>query len=207
MPDPLGSEFWANEESEMWDVLSPLFISTVTDAVEGGIFLLPEGLEALVDFDAVNQMIIDYVKAYKFEWIHAISDTTRSQVQQAFSEWIASGDSLRALEAQLSPLFGSVRAELIASTEVTRIFAEANQMAWNSTGYVGGKQWNTARDERVCPICSPLDGQVVLLNNAFPSDIGGGFVGPPAHPRCRCWLSPVVDVGAAIEQAERILQE
>ena len=37
--------------------------------------------------------------------------------------------------------------------------------------------WRTAADERVCPVCGPLDGQ------EWPGDAGPQ---PPAHPNCRC---------------------
>lgn len=42
--------------------------------------------------------------------------------------------------------------------------------------------WTTARDDRVCPICGPLDGRrYEIWRETFPS-------GPPAHPNCRCGL-------------------
>lgn len=37
--------------------------------------------------------------------------------------------------------------------------------------------WRTAADERVCPVCGPLDG------GEWPADAGPQ---PPAHPNCRC---------------------
>lgn len=44
------------------------------------------------------------------------------------------------------------------------------------------KEWITAQDERVCPVCGPLDQKQVDWSEAFP----GGLVIPPAHPNCRC---------------------
>lgn len=42
--------------------------------------------------------------------------------------------------------------------------------------------WQTAEDERVCPVCGPLhDARATRWATQFPN-------GPPAHPRCRCWL-------------------
>lgn len=47
--------------------------------------------------------------------------------------------------------------------------------------------WNTAVDDKVCPICKPLDNQreqpgvAKNWSELFPG-------GPPAHPRCRCFL-------------------
>jgi hypothetical protein len=45
------------------------------------------------------------------------------------------------------------------------------------------KMWLTADDERVCPICEPLDGVEVPVNEFF----DGQWEAPPdPHPRCRC---------------------
>lgn len=42
--------------------------------------------------------------------------------------------------------------------------------------------WQTQEDERVCPVCGPLhDRRADSWASQFPE-------GPPAHPRCRCFL-------------------
>jgi len=46
--------------------------------------------------------------------------------------------------------------------------------------------WLTARDERVCPICRALDGQMSTLFNPFRQR-------PPAHGSCRCWEIPLIE--------------
>jgi SPP1 gp7 family putative phage head morphogenesis protein len=38
--------------------------------------------------------------------------------------------------------------------------------------------WETANDERVCPVCGALHGKR--------EDDWNGLRSPPAHPRCRC---------------------
>lgn len=50
------------------------------------------------------------------------------------------------------------------------------------------KTWLTARDERVCGFCGPLDGQEIMLEETFPGAtrrLPNVYV-PPAHPSCRC---------------------
>jgi hypothetical protein len=49
------------------------------------------------------------------------------------------------------------------------------------------KEWYTAVDELVCPVCRALHGTIVPVDKKFP----GGFDGPPAHDGCRCNLLPV----------------
>jgi hypothetical protein len=116
--------------------------------------------------------------------------------------------------------FDRRRARVIAETEVTNAFAKGEVMAWENSDVVVGKEWRTANDERVCPICAPLGGISFGSEGAEPASIAdqlrrasqaglgdqfthpggrsaaGGFAGqrfdrPPAHPNCRCWLVPV----------------
>jgi SPP1 gp7 family putative phage head morphogenesis protein len=46
------------------------------------------------------------------------------------------------------------------------------------------RRWDASADRRVCPICEDLDRRVAPLDGTFK----GGYVHPPAHPRCRCVL-------------------
>lgn len=47
--------------------------------------------------------------------------------------------------------------------------------------------WMTSRDERVCPVCGPLDGTVIGFTETFGGPTGS-LLRPPAHPMCRCTL-------------------
>lgn len=144
-----------------------------------------------------------------------------AHVRMAMAEWIRNGLPLRALIDALRPMFDGDRAEMVAVTEVTRAFARGNIIAWRESGVVTGMEWATANDERVCPICAPLGGLIVDEEGVEPVSIerqlengvrvgldqpfvhpggpgaAGNYAGqsyghPPAHPRCRCWLRPVV---------------
>lgn len=86
------------------------------------------------------------------------------------------------------------RAERIARTELAFAYnfgqLEAVRQA-KEQGYFGGevvKVWLTADDERTCPHCGALDGQVIGLEETFPGmteKIPYTYT-PPAHPHCRC---------------------
>ncbi|MCP4099155.1 MAG: hypothetical protein GY748_23275 [Planctomycetaceae bacterium] len=89
------------------------------------------------------------------------------------------------------------------------------------TNIISGSQWTTANDENVCPVCAPLGGLVFADGETQPGSIdtqqargitaglgdvfvhpggsgaadnfkGKEYYRPPAHPRCRCTLAPVV---------------
>lgn len=53
------------------------------------------------------------------------------------------------------------------------------QVESQGLGRIGGR-WSTRQDERVCPICGPLDGQPMKVWRRYFPD------GPPAHDNCRC---------------------
>lgn len=85
-------------------------------------------------------------------------------------------------------VFSPGRAESIAYTETTRAASAGGLNYADRVRLLGSGNvrmiWVTAKDDRVCWICKPLDGKDqdtwrVALNY---------IDGPPAHPRCRCSL-------------------
>ncbi len=217
-----GFEFWTNEKKLLWKTMAPFFIALIHSGGEAGVGLLPESIRILMDWDFFNQEAINYLSEYRLSWVEGISKTTRVQSQIAIQEWIITGEPKSVLDARLAQILGPARATRIATTEVTRIYAKGNQLAWRATGFVTEQKWQTAQDEKVCPICGPLHDRTVSIEEAFfnsPSDIAnspqmkelvkdpdkrmaraasiirssGAFIeGPPAHVNCRCWLLPVV---------------
>lgn len=195
-PSLYEQSFWDAEESALWEDLAEIIIGALLAGVESGAQLLPANARVLVDFDMVNTSVINYAKTYRYELIKGITDTTRKQVQQLVSDWAGSGAPLGVLETQLTPLFGERRAESISATETTRIYAEGNSEAWESTGMVSEWEWMTARDDLTCPLCGDLDGQVF--------DIADIDARPPAHTHCRCWERPILNEGAFEEGLDSI---
>ncbi|MFQ5574245.1 MAG: phage minor head protein [Terriglobia bacterium] len=68
------------------------------------------------------------------------------------------------------------RMEVIARTKVLRAHNQGRIKFHRQVG-VQKLEWMTMEDERVCPICGPLDGKVFDT---------GRFPQQPAHPNCRC---------------------
>jgi SPP1 gp7 family putative phage head morphogenesis protein len=82
------------------------------------------------------------------------------------------------------------RAELIARTEMMYAFAEAQLQEFQSWGIYGVNtlaEWSTAKDNRVCEKCQPMEGKVFTIEEAH------GMI--PFHPMCRCiWLPYIEDI-------------
>lgn len=56
--------------------------------------------------------------------------------------------------------------------------------------------FETALDERVCPLCGPLEGEAFLIEDleaSFPNarDLGDGTIAANLHKNCRCVLVEV----------------
>ena len=142
-----------------------------------------------VDWALANDAAAQWAEGYSFQLVTGIEGTTKRRLQREIAGFTDSGETFQAFSRRLaaSDMFSPARAQMIAVTEVTRAYAEGNKIAWRESGVTEGMEWNTANDELVCPICGPLDGEQVKLDDKF----DGGFEAPPAHPRCRCWLTPV----------------
>lgn len=182
----------ADRIDEAAEALRVALTWTLEEGAALGVRVGGETLASLgIEFSAsgVNEAALAWARDYAGQLVTGINDTTRSALREKIAQWIESGDALDALVDELEPTFGAGRARLIASTEVTRSFAQGNLRAWQTVEAVTGKTWRTAADERVCPVCRPLAETKAKLNETFE----GSYDAPPAHPGCRCWIAPTVD--------------
>ena len=114
--------------------------------------------------------------------INKISDTDlRGRIMGAVEFHLAQGDSWRNLEKTLkdSLEFAKNRAETVARTEMASAMVEGAKMRYQEEGieYV---QWNATGSSRTCGYCAPREGKVYELGKTV----------CPAHPNCRCALTP-----------------
>lgn len=184
---------WPEEDELLFRILFPL----MTEAAMAGAETALDGLLEIgigIDWALVHEQAVAWAKSYTYDLVKGINETSRNFLQGAINDWIQSGQPIDELINTLAPLYGDVRAEMISVTEVTRAFGEGNLVAWRESGVVHSKRWMTAEDELVCPICTPLDGEVIELDSIDFSTLNGHVGSPPAHVRCRCWLQPVVEV-------------
>ena len=95
---------------------------------------------------------------------------------------------------QASQVIGHANAEragMIGDTEIYTIKQLGQQMAWYQAMKIGvipktsTRQWRTAKDEKVCPYCGPMDGKEAAIDQKFWVN-GQKMWTPPVHINCRC---------------------
>lgn len=182
----LDINFWDAERKLLFKILFPLIFDAAIAGAELGLDNLVE-LGIGVDWGLVNQDALDWAREYTYDLVKGINETSRKFTQTAVSGWIESGAPLKDLRAELEPMFGKVRAKMIASTETTRAFAVSKQTTWKASEVVEG--YNIAlTDMDACPKC-------VEIASGGPYDIDDTEHLPPFHVNCRCGIKPVVILG------------
>ena len=85
------------------------------------------------------------------------------------------------------------RAENIARTETIDAANEGQRLAWIQAKKDGlltddwFREWVVTPDDRLCPVCSAMEGQTSTIDGKFTSSSNGSKIeGPTLHPRCRC---------------------
>jgi len=136
-----------------------------------------------IDYNEVMDEAQSYAEREADRLIGQISQTDAKYLTQV-SNQVAEGKITAEAAAQmLAGTFGARRAETIASTEVTTALQAASdklQANLKESGIESVQRWLTEEDERVCPICGPLDHTTEeTWRQSVPS-------GPPAHVHCRC---------------------
>jgi len=193
--------FWEDELSKMWDELGQDFVGIILHGAYGGLNLLPDSGER-TDIDDLNMQLARWGRTYRDQWLSKIEQTSRKYVEEQITQWQLSGDPLstliKAMSADQGGMFSKLRASRIAVTEVTRLHAMGNQMAWEQAGDVKQFQWMTSEDEKVCKRC--LEG-----NQGSPYPLNQLHELIPAHVNCRCWAQPIVDISNLEEEIRQSL--
>jgi len=193
----LSAEFWEEQYRKLFEVLA----RNSAKAARAG---LKDGAEQLgieIDFSLLNEYVVAWVQANCAEVARTITKTSMDAFIGKYEEWATQGAPLRSLIKELKENYGH-KAKVIAVTETTRAFAYGNLAVFRHEG-VEAIRWNTAEDELVCEICAPLAGTTAAMSVGFPE----GIVAPPAHPNCRCWITPVIPEREAISGEELEAEE
>ncbi|HEY65557.1 MAG TPA: hypothetical protein G4O02_13405 [Caldilineae bacterium] len=192
---------WNAEELALSATVDPLIAEIVGNALDNEQRRwLALGIRT--SWEIWDQAAAEMARRYQFDLIRDLTESTRRQLGQAIAEWIESEDAFpalvkrvrRILPARKPPGLVRDRAQLIAITEVTRIYADSRVAGMRAVG-LRRMRWRTAEDELVCPICAPLgqadngQGMVGTIESGFQHPTNGmKYLRPPAHPGCRCWI-------------------
>lgn len=191
--------FWEEVGTELLSVLRPFLQSLYLTQAE---MVLRANPAIGVDWALVNEGAAAWARQYTYDLVQGINVHTRRALQEAVGAFYEEGLARGELEGQIVGLFGPVRAEMIAVTEVTRAASEGQRGLANEVAQFGILMidaWSTRNDEVVCPICGPLHGRDAdgYEGDRTPywlhPDTGERYGPPPAHPRCRCndnWRLP-----------------
>lgn len=164
-----------------------------------------------VDDPYIPFAIREAVRANVEKFTQSMLDTDREKLVNLITEGIKEGKSVSKIRREIQDVFVTIKrvqAERITRTEVLKTSNMAAEDAWEQSGIVESKQWLTAEDDRVDPLCAAMNGKTIQLRAKFFRK-GEEFMGtkfnyssikePPLHPSCRCVLLPILENQKAFE--------
>ena len=171
-------DYWQNGWRDIQKDVEPILLDIFLQQAEG--LMVEVGIG--VDWDMINTNASSWSRNHTEGMLEDLFDKRYEHLNETIPRFYEEGWNLGQLQTDLEKWYSPVRAEMIAVTETTRAAVEgerayAAQME-KEFGVAMVGTWHTANDERVCPICSPKHNQVIT---------DGEY--PPAHPRCRCWVT------------------
>ena len=188
----------ARADDDWESLLTPDFMQALKELANLGAEAGANALTPMIaiDWSLTNPDVARWARRYSSLFVTKINDTTWRGLKDGLAEWVMSKEDYPALVARFATILDDPkRADLVASTEATRAYAQGNRIVWQKTEEEYGisiqRMWLTAEDELVCPVCGGLNGTIAALDEPFDLD-GVKYDGPPAHPRCRCDVAPVV---------------
>ena len=185
----LPVDFWEAERRRLLAVLLP----RVAGSALAGLASANGRASLGLNLELANEEAAEWARRYTDDLLNTLGTTSERLVGEALGEWVEKpgatmGDLVNLLAPRLEQ--NVYRADLIAVTETTRVYANGNRIAFEQAG-VSSWRWQTNRDELVCKWCGPLNGKVVKIGEAFGVWRGKAVAEPPFHPGCRCWVTPV----------------
>lgn len=171
-----------------------------TELKKAGITIPADGIIDSLELSLVNPYHVDRIGLLYnrvFSELRGITATMEQQISRVLSQGMLDGDNSRVIARKLAAVIkgsdeelgitdtlgrfipAKRRAEIMARTEMTRVFHKAaiqeyrNQGIYNITVDV---EFLSSKDNRVCPICKELDGNIYSLDEAE------NLI--PVHPQC-----------------------
>jgi len=130
---------------------------------------------------------VNWAESYAAGLVKNMDIETRSQLAKVISDGIQNKSGVDGVSRSIRQLFtdmSKTRADMISQTETNRALSQGMFQKMQDMG-VDGKEWIPTEP---CEICQGnTDDGVIPIDEQFSS----GDMMPPAHPNCRCCLSPV----------------
>jgi len=129
-------------------------------------------------------------------------------VARYYDNLVASGSTARRareLANQYANRLLNYRADMIARTEIGAAQSYGQWELWqqardaNLVPLDAMRIWMTAKDERVCDVCGPMNGQVASIDGVWFTPNGPVHYPTEIHPNCRCASGLIFSRGRARE--------
>lgn len=172
-------DFWPQYSAKLSQLLRPALEEVFLDMVRQAM-----DVYAALDETVINERAARWASQYTNELITGMVSNRQSELRRAVAAFYEEKLTIGELRDRLVRAGYSARhAEKLAITETTRA-ASAGEAAYvdelrRTHGVRMRAFWVTNRDDRVCPICSPLDGTEQGVKWSLL---------PPVHARCRCYV-------------------
>ena len=170
--------------------LAGLAVPAITEvvALEGKKILAELGVN--ISFDLLNPKVVEFIETRTGDLITSISNTTKEALRRTLKEGVELGESIPKLAKRIASVYDDAqgyRSVLIARTENITASNNGALNAYRQSKVVEKKSWLTAGDDRVRPEHEAMDGETVLLEEAFSNGLMC-----PSEPNCRCCIIAVL---------------
>ena len=139
-----------------------------------------------------HQQKLEQILGRVYTNLQDITEVMEAQIRREIALGLEAGEGTEAIARRIRKRVekvGRTRSRTLARTEVIRSHHVANIATYREAGVANVSvqaEFATAGDQRVCPECAGLDGNVYTL--AEIEDL------IPVHPNCRCVAIPIVDL-------------
>ena len=178
----LPAAFWPEFADQFRSSVKPILLEIASDQLAEVAASVPIGGD-VVEIAGDVMLAVDEAAETV---LGQVTNTSQTGLAREIRRFFEQGMTFEELEQRLIPLFGPARAESIAITEVTNAAAIAEDIFFESLGAAADDfipTWHTSEDERVCPICMPMNGLEAVDGYFVHPESGQMYRRPPAHPR------------------------
>lgn len=178
----INQGFQDAEQQNLFTVMYNDVVIMTAIGAEAGEYIYQVG----ASLSSVSPAIQQAARGLTEKLAEQLTATTFKAVSQSIETSLKMGETIQEAANRLQKNVGDfdkVRAMRIARTESVHAYSTGILEYGGKTGAVS-KTWRTAL-YRVCPICQPLHGQTVPIDEPYQTELGP-VDGPGAHVNCKC---------------------